>query len=115
MKLSRACLSRTLALPSTCDSFSFPINKLGYSGVGTYTRATTVRLSKAEEGLRETIHSANLKPPWNAHEEQISSTYPCASQVADQLFPDGDGVFPCGLSLLDAEGRRSPSISGSSS
>ena len=105
MKISCACLWRILALPSTYDSFSFPINKLGYSSVGTYTRATTMRLSTAEEGPRETIHPANLKPPWNAHEERISSTYPCASQVADQLFPGEDGVFPSELSLLNAEGR----------
>jgi AP endonuclease 2 len=106
MKISRTSLPRTLALPSTYDSFfSFPTNKLGYSGVGIYTRVLTARPSKAEEGLTGTIHPANLKPPWDAHTERISSAYPCASQLEDQLFPDEDGTTPSDLSVLDAEGR----------
>jgi hypothetical protein len=51
-----------LAFPSTYDSFSFPTNKLGYSGVGSYTCVPTARPSKAEEGLTGTTQPTSNRP-----------------------------------------------------
>lgn len=105
MKITRPSLSRTLAVPSTYDSFfSFPVNKGGYSGVAIYTSSTRARALKAEEGLTGTIQPSGLKPPWNPEEERVSSSYPKAYGI--DLFPnEEDGTFPTDLSYLDTEGR----------
>ena len=104
MKITRSSLPRTLALPSTYDSFfSFPTNKVGYSGVGVYTHSQRARPLKAEEGLTGSIHPTALKPPWNAEQERISSAYPRAYDL--DLFPDEEGNTPNDLNILDDEGR----------
>jgi AP endonuclease-2 len=102
MKITRSSLPRTLALPSTYDSFfSFPTNKVGYSGVGVYTHSQRARPLKAEEGLTGSIHPT--APPWNAEQERISSAYPRAYDL--DLFPDEEGNTPNNLNILDDEGR----------
>jgi AP endonuclease 2 len=104
MKITRTSLPRTLAIPTTYDSFfSFPTSKLGYSGVGVYTKSENARPLKAEEGLSGGIYPSALKPPWNADEERISSAYPRAYDL--DLFPDEEGNTPNDLHLLDNEGR----------
>ena len=101
MKTTRPSLQRTLALPSTYDSFfSFPSNKSGYSGVGTYTRALTARPFKAEEGLTGSISLKHTN-----QEERISAVYPRAYDLQSELFPDEEGNTPSDLGVLDTEGR----------
>lgn len=104
MKITRSSLSRTLALPTSYDSFfSFPINKGGYSGVAVYTHSQRARPVKAEEGLTGFIHPTALKPPWNPDEERISREYPLAHTL--DLFPDEEGNTLVDLATLDGEGR----------
>jgi AP endonuclease-2 len=106
MKITRPSLPRTLALPSTYDSFfSFPTNKLGYSGVGTYTHILNARPLKAEEGLTGSIHPPNLKPPWDPDKERISRKYSRAYEMERELFADEEGNTPSDLGVLDTEGR----------
>jgi len=100
MKITRPSLPRTLAVPSTYDYdsfFSFPTNKTGYSGVGTYTRTLTARPLKVEEGLTGSLR--------NGDNERISQVYPRADDLASSLFPDEEGNTPSDLGVLDTEGR----------
>jgi AP endonuclease 2 len=104
MKITRPSLPRTLAVPTTYDSFfSLPASKLGYSGVGVYTNSQRARPLKAEEGLTGSIYPTALKPPWNAGEERISNAYPRAYDL--DLFPDEEDNTPNDLHSLDNEGR----------
>jgi AP endonuclease-2 len=103
MKITRPSLSRTLAVPSTYDSFfSFPTNKLGYSGIGTYTRALTARPLKAEEGLTGLLPRNGSSGGDN---ERISQVYPRVQDLAPSLFPDEEGNSHSNLNVLDTEGR----------
>jgi AP endonuclease-2 len=101
MKLSRATLDYTWALPGQFDGFfSFPINKGGYSGVAVYTNSFTVVPIKAEEGITGKVQP---KPPLTS-EERVSSLYPSAGYMGCLMHGE-DGIVPSDLTYLDTEGR----------
>ncbi|KAJ3518406.1 hypothetical protein NMY22_g13694 [Coprinellus aureogranulatus] len=80
LKTSRKLLTRDTASPASFDAFiSLPTSKTGYSGVGTYTRRSSVVPLKAEEGLTGLIQP---KPPLS-EEERVSraDAYPAHSDV----------------------------------
>jgi AP endonuclease-2 len=106
MKTTRLSISRTLAVPSTYDSFfSFPTNKGGYSGVGTYTHSVRARPLKAEEGLTGTLYLKQSSAEEDLERDRISSVYPRATDLESNLFADEEGHIPHDLSVIDMEGR----------
>ncbi|KAG5642824.1 hypothetical protein DXG03_002083, partial [Asterophora parasitica] len=104
MKSSRTGLNKAIAVPPSYNAFfSFPVQKSGYSGAGTYVRTSSAVPVKAEEGLCGILHP---KPPLSA-EERVSGlkAYP-QGVIADEYDSD-DREEEAGLDYkdLDSEGR----------
>ncbi|KDQ19552.1 hypothetical protein BOTBODRAFT_102321, partial [Botryobasidium botryosum FD-172 SS1] len=109
MKIQRAALDRSHAVPGPFDAFfSLPTTKNGYSGVAVYTDSRKVVPRKAEEGLAGLVQP---KIPLG-DDERISPSYPMLQDIEPHILKyareeeqEQEQGVPITLQSLESEGR----------